>query len=120
MAMARGASVITPTSGGGGGPPASLPQATSRAAATSRPAPKALFLFSIARSIRQHSAQQVVEQGEFFFLESFEMYVHSFDHDGPDFRGRLLALGREVQVDHAPVEFAAFATHQFLFLEPVE
>ena len=39
---------------------------------------------------------------------------------GQIFVGHLLSLGRQVQVDHAPVEFAALAAQQVLFLEPVE
>src|SRR6187549_2720516 len=91
IAMARGASVITPTSGGGGGPPASLAQAV-RNMAASIATVEQLLLFSIARSVRHHATQEVVELGEFFFLETIEMDVHAFDDDRPDFRGSLLAF----------------------------
>src|SRR5512147_725411 len=111
MATERGFSVTMLTSAGGGGPPWSLPQAASSSAAASTTAVVRMksLAFGIARSIGQHATQEVAELGEFFFLETIEVDVHPFDHDGPDLVRHLLALRGEVQVHHAPVGFAAFA-----------
>src|SRR6187551_243393 len=122
MATERGFSVTMLTSGGGGAPSWSLPQAASSSAAavaviTTR---KSLFTFGIARSVGQHATEEVAELDEFFFLETIEMDVHAFDHDGPDLVRHLLALRRQVQVHHAPVGFAALAPQQVLLLEAVE
>src|SRR5262245_12620858 len=93
MATGRGFSVTMLTSGGGGGPPWSLPQAASVSAAATRATTRMrLFCFGIARSVGQHAFQEIVEQGQFFFLESIEMHVHAIDHDGPDLVRHLAAL----------------------------
>src|SRR5262245_5642425 len=101
IAIERGASVMTLTSGGGGGPASSLPQATRASAVSANNPVRKTSVRVITGSIREHAAEQAIELREFFFSESIEMHVHALDDDRPDLVGHLLALRSQVQVDHA-------------------
>src|SRR4051812_41392833 len=79
MSTLRGSRVTTPTSGGGGGPASCLAHAASSAAAAAAAAISiSSFFLGIARSVRQHATEEVVQLVQFFFLEAVQVDVHPF------------------------------------------